>query len=292
MKKRAGIFLTFAFILFFCLSFIIAPNTEETNEISKVSSIKLIGEENIVKWNVEGQSSQGFKIVWSKNENPTYPLRKGDQYIYLSNPGDYKTELNAFDGSGVYYVRVCEYLGGKCGVYSNQIKVSLGAEGKIEKCTDTDGGIEYSIFGEVIIKVGEGSAIFLDFCETSSILNESYCEGDYPNTLLRDCGMEGKVCLKGKCIEEEDLELEEKEDKLEDKEKFCSEGCTINGKCVNVCYIYNNTYCSLSGEMVEQQQEKTFCYNHCECLSGVCVNNECISGNLIQKILSWFRKIF
>jgi len=33
--------------------------------------------------------------------------------------------LETFDGEGVYYARVCEYLGGKCGVYSNQIKVDL-----------------------------------------------------------------------------------------------------------------------------------------------------------------------
>lgn len=78
-----------------------------------------------VSWKVSGYSEMGFKIVWSKNSTPTYPTRDGDKYIYLSDPEAASTVLDAFDGSGVYYARVCEYLGGKCGVYSNQIKVNL-----------------------------------------------------------------------------------------------------------------------------------------------------------------------
>lgn len=79
----------------------------------------------VVSWSTNGYSKNGFKIVWSKNTNPTYPTRDADQYIYLSEPSANSTELNAFNGSGTYYVRVCEYLGGACGVYSNEIQVSL-----------------------------------------------------------------------------------------------------------------------------------------------------------------------
>lgn len=78
-----------------------------------------------VKWTVNGYSAQGFKVVWSKNAGPTYPTRSGDKYHYYSDPDRRTDTLTAFDGSGQYYVRVCEYLGGKCGVYSNQITVDL-----------------------------------------------------------------------------------------------------------------------------------------------------------------------
>lgn len=78
-----------------------------------------------VSWSIDGYSSMGYKIVWSKSPSPVYPTRDSDQYIYLSEPDAESTTVNAFDGAGTYYVRVCEYLGGKCGVYSNQITVDL-----------------------------------------------------------------------------------------------------------------------------------------------------------------------
>lgn len=96
-------------------------------EVSKtpVTSIQLYGEGNYVKWMTQGYSKNGFKVVYSKTANPTYPNRDTDRYVYLSEPSSGKTALEAFDGSGTYYVRVCEYLGGACGVYSNEIKLSL-----------------------------------------------------------------------------------------------------------------------------------------------------------------------
>jgi hypothetical protein len=34
------------------------------------------------------------------------------------------------------------------------------------------------------------------------------------------------------------------------------------------------------------------CKNHFECKSYACVSNECVSTNLIQKILNWFKRLF
>lgn len=90
-----------------------------------VTSITLAASGNMVKWTTAGYSKNGFKVVYSKNPNPTYPTRDGDKYIYLAEPGAYKTTLEAFNGSGTYYVRTCEYLGGACGVFSNEVSVSL-----------------------------------------------------------------------------------------------------------------------------------------------------------------------
>ncbi len=96
---------------------------EPTN--SGVSAISLMGSGSMVKWLTTGYSAKGFKVTWSKTPGPTYPTRDGDQYHYISDPNAYKDYISAFDGPGVYYVRVCEYLGGSCGVYSNQINLSL-----------------------------------------------------------------------------------------------------------------------------------------------------------------------
>jgi hypothetical protein len=100
--------------------------TTEQAATSKVNSIKLQGSGAKITWTVDGTSAQGYKVVWSKNTDPVYPNREGDQYHYFSDPSTKYDSLEAFSGNGDYYVRVCEYLGGKCGVYSNQIKLTLG----------------------------------------------------------------------------------------------------------------------------------------------------------------------
>ena len=108
---------------------------ESSSTTSKVSSITLTGENASIKWTVDGYSASGFKVVWSKNTGPTYPCRTGDKYDYLSSPKAVADTLTAFDGSGAYYVRVCEYLGGKCGTYSNEITVNLTTSGDYDEVT-------------------------------------------------------------------------------------------------------------------------------------------------------------
>lgn len=89
--------------------------------------ITLKGEGAKINWEIKGISPKGFKVVWSKNSEPTYPLRPGDRYHYFTDPGQNTDILDAFSGDGTYYVRVCSYLGEKCGTYSNQIEVKLFA---------------------------------------------------------------------------------------------------------------------------------------------------------------------
>lgn len=98
---------------------------EAKKEAGSVTSISMNVNGSTVSWSANGYSKNGFKIVWSKNAAPTYPTREGDQYIYLSDPSAKTTNLEAFDGSGSYHVRVCEYLGGACGVYSNESVTQL-----------------------------------------------------------------------------------------------------------------------------------------------------------------------
>lgn len=95
------------------------------NKEGKVFSIQLSADGKKVKWTTDGYSRNGFKVVWSKNSGPMYPTREGDKYLYLSEPTASYGELEAFSGEGLYKVRVCEYLGGSCGVYSNEITTSI-----------------------------------------------------------------------------------------------------------------------------------------------------------------------
>ncbi len=81
-----------------------------------------------VAWNTNGgTASQGFKLVWSKNPDPTYtngvPYDFAGFYEPHKTTGDISWGSNA--GPGLYYVRVCEYLNGSCAVHSNPIQVTI-----------------------------------------------------------------------------------------------------------------------------------------------------------------------
>lgn len=99
---------------------IIAPTVS-----SGVSEIELTptGDAGI-SWAIEGVAKNGFKVVWSMTPGPTYPNRSTDKYQHPDSSTRTAT-LNAFDKTGTYYVRVCEYLGSSCGVYSNEISLTL-----------------------------------------------------------------------------------------------------------------------------------------------------------------------
>ena len=79
----------------------------------------------MINWTVVGCSPMGFKVVWSLNEGPIYPTRAGDNFNYVSDPAARSHEIHDVNGAGTYYVRVCEYVGGACGVYSNELTVSM-----------------------------------------------------------------------------------------------------------------------------------------------------------------------
>lgn len=103
---------------------------EEANvaedRVAEVTAIVLEDKgEGMVKWVAEGDSAEGYKVVWSMTAEPTYPLRATDKYQYFSDSTVDTAEVTAFDGDGTYYVRVCEYVAGECGVYSNEIAVEL-----------------------------------------------------------------------------------------------------------------------------------------------------------------------
>jgi len=103
-----------------------APKKTSENTSGSVSSISLsITGGKSVSWGINGTSPMGFKIVWSKNDQPTYPPRNDDDlWAYDSNPDTRSWTIDPKKGSGRYFVRVCEYLGGKCGTYSNQIELT------------------------------------------------------------------------------------------------------------------------------------------------------------------------
>lgn len=76
----------------------------------------------------EGAGQNGFKVVYSKNPAPSYPADSDDSAIYV-DVGTTIPWLYAFQGSGTYYVRVCDYQSdGTCGEFSNEAVINLTAD--------------------------------------------------------------------------------------------------------------------------------------------------------------------
>lgn len=103
---------------------------EKTSEVvSQVESITLTAskasdEKAKLTWTVSGTVPNGFKVVWSKSSGPTYPTRDGDWAQWLS--GDSREfDIGALQPGNTYHFRVCEYLSGTCGVYSNEQSLSF-----------------------------------------------------------------------------------------------------------------------------------------------------------------------
>ena len=104
---------------------ITASETAQKEPANGVSlSAKASG--NTLSWTATGNFEHGFKAVWSKQPYPTFPLRESDQYEYVSDPNGRSAQMTAFDGPGLYYARVCQYIYSVgCGTYSNQVQVNL-----------------------------------------------------------------------------------------------------------------------------------------------------------------------
>ncbi len=94
--------------------------------INKISlSANKISDGIKLSWDTNGVGiTKGFKVVMSESKNPTYPIREGDHYKYLQDSNKRSFIWSIKDGK-TYYFRVCQYLGGKCGIYSNNVKITV-----------------------------------------------------------------------------------------------------------------------------------------------------------------------
>jgi len=73
---------------------------------------------------------------------------------------------------------------------------------------------------------------------------------------------------------------------------ICKDACPSEGKCYPFGYRKEGKYCSDEGAFKEQLKADEKCENNFECSTNVCVDGKCISSGFIQKIISWFKKLF
>lgn len=85
-----------------------------------------VGEKLLFDWSILGvNTSQGFKFIMSTEANPVYP---GNDATYLSDSGARSHYVKNLTPGKTYYFRVCNYTGEGCGVYSNQITITVDGQ--------------------------------------------------------------------------------------------------------------------------------------------------------------------
>ncbi|MFH1801743.1 MAG: hypothetical protein ABH804_02850 [archaeon] len=72
---------------------------------------------------------------------------------------------------------------------------------------------------------------------------------------------------------------------------FCDE-CRIGNKCYPFGYRKYGLFCSDDFNFQNQLEENSKCNHNFECKSNLCINSVCISGNIIQIIINWFKNFF
>ena len=150
----------------------------------------------------------------------------------------------------------------------------------------------------------QGSDTSCKYSETWQKYAKDFCN----NKCYEDkskCGV-NSFSVSGECyieFEKEEVfvpsvEEEEKEQKAEatigKKEEvlICKDSCPLDGKCYPFGYRKSEMFCSDEGSFIEQLKDNSKCDNNFECSTNVCVDKNCISSGLVQKIIRWFSKLF
>ncbi len=78
----------------------------------------------------------------------------------------------------------------------------------------------------------------------------------------------------------------------EEKVIICNDSCPLNGECYPLYYRRSNFFCSKEGSFIEQFKDNVVCENNLECSSNTCENNKCVTLNIFQKMIYWFKNLF
>lgn len=169
-------------------------------------------------------------------------------------------------------------------------------------CKDSDSGIKYMEKGIITLNNKKYSE---DTCKDDKILSEYYCGGNSDSVSVQDFGCpngcENGVCKKSEIkpsIETGPIKIPV--EKIADvdtppevkEESFLCYGCKTENQCFPLGYRKSGSYCSENNKFEAQKSKEVNCENNFECESNVCINNKCISQNLIQRIIEWFTKLF
>lgn len=91
----------------------------------KITTITLTGQKSPdstakLVWSANGLAGEGYKVIWSKTPAKAYPGDKKTGAVM-----GYEKTLGPFIPEITWYLRVCEWTGTGCGIYSNELSFTF-----------------------------------------------------------------------------------------------------------------------------------------------------------------------
>ena len=167
--------------------------------------------------------------------------------------------------------------------------------------TGIDRGItQYNLFNEFSGEINSGEKKeFKVKTGFSGSLSESLC-GEEFSFALRKKDTDRLYHFNGgkflKCVDSYPVEPVENKPldipEVDEKKFYDCQGCELDKKCYSFGYRKSKKYCSDEGDFKLQLKTESTCENNFECDSNVCVDDKCVSGSLIWKIINWFKRLF
>jgi len=69
-------------------------------------------------------------------------------------------------------------------------------------------------------------------------------------------------------------------------------GCLIDNKCMTYGVRSGKQFCDMSGQLVMQKADNSYCKNNYECSSNICINNKCVNISLWNRFVRYFSRWF
>lgn len=170
-------------------------------------------------------------------------------------------------------------------------------------CTDSDGGNNIYVKGEYTSS-DKSKINVTDFCWAyTGHLGEYYCDSSGEGIIEVTCQY---GCIDGACmiavpVNETTsvvnvtpsantpvvIPAQENESII-----YSCQGCEISTKCYPFGYRKAGKYCSEESIFVKQLDGKAVCENNFECITNLCVSDQCVTPTFIERFLNWLRRLF
>lgn len=217
--------------------------------------------------------SDGSKIKYC-DYSETGCLCKRNPASLCPSPDTEQTCLKYYTCPDGTKVVECEIKGMGCTCSQDPASLCPSPDTEQSTCTDSDGGVNYYVKGEV----EKSGVIQTDHCDLGTLTEFSCDENWLVDKKYYACP---QGCEDGACVSIEG-----------ERQIECQNGCLKDSTCLPIGYRFKDEFCDVDSNFKEQKLEGISCNNNFECRSNLCIDSECIKVGLFRRILSWFKRLF
>ncbi|MEK6927865.1 MAG: hypothetical protein AABX11_05525 [Nanoarchaeota archaeon] len=232
---------------------------------------------------------------YTAEENSRFYCIGGDVCLVDVN-GDYGEKLTWKSTCGGYGYTITDgysdYIEFNCIPEGDATKEAIGGRGFMNAYWQCYNGEEQKQGSESSCKSSEKWQSYAkEFCQNKCYKDQSKC-GVNSFSITGECYTDSEPVIIFPVTTIPATNEEEKNNSKIEETLICKDSCPLDEKCYPFGYRKANRFCSDNGAFVEQLEGSKNCENNFECGSNVCVNNQCVSQGLIDKILTWFSRLF